>query len=95
MIVRMNEKSPQAIFAERLMESAKNREQFGTRTITLYHEGEALKAYGESASDLAQATGLQLNTKCGLDYLEFYYGMRDMIYPRIVKHGYKACIITK
>ena len=89
----MNAKSHEAIVCDRLMESAENRKRFGASTITLYHEGEALKAYGQQAMDLANAIGAHTTMDGGIHYLEFEYYKRDMHYPRLVKKGYKVCII--
>ena len=92
MIVTMNEKSRQAIVAERLMESAKNRLNYGCKTITLYSEGEALVAYGECARDMSWATGNRIEIDCAIDTCKFPKDMLDTFSPRLAKRGFKLCI---
>lgn len=80
---------------ERLMKSNEYREKYGTNTIVLYELGTQCKAYGQSATEIAKATGRTIDHQKGIDIVTFPKTSEDIYLPRLVRNGYKVAIIKE
>lgn len=80
---------------ERLMKSNDYREKYGLNTIVLYELGAQCTAYGQSATEIAKATGRTIDHQKGIDIVTFPKTSEDIYLPRLVREGYKIVIIKE
>ncbi len=77
----------------RAAKSEEYRQKYGTNTIVLYELGTWCKAYGQSATEIAKATGRTIDHQGGIDIVTFPKTSEDIYLPRLVREGYKIAII--
>lgn len=79
-----------------MVKEAQDREErvkHGASTIVLHEVGEYYQAYGESAADLGRYAGVGLMQRASIIYAEFPQRWEAMIFPKMVKKGYKLMIV--
>lgn len=74
------------------------KKEHGQNTIILFKVGDVLKAYDEDAVIIAKYCGLVYNNvgtkdNCTITDITIASDKDYMIYPRMVKEGYKLCVI--
>lgn len=79
----------------RAAESEEYKQRYGRNTILLYELGTQCKAYGQSATEIAKATGITIDHQKGIDTVTFPKESEDIYLPRLVREGYKIAIIKE
>lgn len=77
----------------RAAKSEEYKQKYGRNTIVLYELGAQCKAYGQSAMEIAKATGRTIDHQGGIDIVTFPKTSEDIYLPRLVREGYKIAII--
>lgn len=80
---------------ERTARNKEIREKYGNKTILLFKSETNYLAYDTSAEDLTNITGAIINNIDGLITSHFPTRCADVYFTRIVREGYKICIIEE
>lgn len=95
MIAIIKDISSTATQQVRAAKSEEYKQKYGRNTIVLYELGTQCKAYGQSATEIAKATGRTIDHQGGIDIVTFPKTSEDIYLPRLVREGYKIAIITE
>lgn len=87
--------SSTATMKARAAKSEEYKQKYGRNTIVLYELGAQCKAYGQSATEIARATGRTIDHQEGIDTVTFPKTSEDIYLPRLVREGYKIAIIKE
>lgn len=79
----------------RAAKSEEYKQKYGRNTIVLYELGTQCKAYGQSATEIARATGITTDHQEGIDIVTFPKTSEDIYLPRLVREGYKIAILEE
>lgn len=69
------------------------RAKYGDNTIVLFKVGDFYTTYGEGARQMAQAIGVTLRILSDIEEAAFPIKAEATYFPRLVREGYKLCII--
>lgn len=79
----------------RAAKSEEYKQKYGRNTIVLYEIGTQCFAYGQSATEIANATGRTIDHQDDTDIVTFPKTSEDIYLPRLVREGYKIAIIVE
>lgn len=77
----------------RAAKAAELREKYGNNTIVLFAVGDSYEAYNDSAEALHDICKQPLFFMGNISSTDFRKKCADWIYPKMIKEGYKICIL--
>ena len=77
----------------RAQETENYMKKYGDCTIVIYQIGDYYKAYGKSADRITETINQLPLIENGIMTYEFKKSNQDILFPRIVKNGYKIAVI--
>lgn len=95
MAQEINISSTSTQYDERRKKADEIRNKYGDNTIVLFEVGDFYETYGEGAQQMAKAIGVTLRMVDRVKNAAFPVKAEHTYFPRLVREGFKLCIMTK